>query len=62
MRARIRRIAERCGAAVAENDIYPGWNPSPKSDLVSLVKDIYKKKFSIEPHLTAIHAGLEVRC
>ena len=61
LRARIKLLAEKCGASVDQNEIYPGWNPAPSSKLVTQVKDIYTKSFAIEPKLTAIHAGLEVR-
>lgn len=60
LRARIQLLAEQCGATVAQNEIYPGWNPAPQSDLVTRVKQIYTEQFNLEPHLTAIHAGLEV--
>ena len=62
LRARIRLLAEQCGATVSENEIYPGWNPAPQSDLVTRVKQIYTEQFELKPQLTAIHAGLEVRC
>lgn len=61
LRARIRTLAGVCEASVEENEIYPGWNPAPKSQLVTTVKGIYTNKFDLEPKLTAIHAGLEVR-
>ncbi len=38
---------------------YPGWQPQPKSDIVALMRDIYVKRFSEEPHVMACHAGLE---
>lgn len=61
LRARICLLAERCGASVVENAIYPGWNPNPDSALTRQVMDIYASTFDLQPHLTAVHAGLEVR-
>jgi len=38
---------------------YPGWEPDVTASINSVMKDIYKKNFGEEPHITACHAGLE---
>jgi dipeptidase D len=38
---------------------YPGWTPAPKSGIVALMADLYRKKFKEEPLVNACHAGLE---
>ncbi len=38
---------------------YPGWKPNPDSEILRLMKQIYKDMFGKEPKVTAIHAGLE---
>ena len=38
---------------------YPGWNPNPNSEILSLVKSLYEKRFGKTPKVSAIHAGLE---
>ena len=38
---------------------YPAWAPNPDSALLKVCKDIYAGKYGSEPHVKAIHAGLE---
>ncbi len=38
---------------------YPGWKPNPDSDILKVMKKVYKDMFGEEPKVTAIHAGLE---
>jgi len=38
---------------------YPGWQPQPSSDIVSMMREIYIERFKEEPHVLACHAGLE---
>ncbi|MEI7597474.1 MAG: aminoacyl-histidine dipeptidase [Bacteroidota bacterium] len=47
------------GADVEHSDGYPGWKPNSKSDIKNLMVERYKKMFNKEPHVLAIHAGLE---
>lgn len=47
------------GADVAHTDGYPGWAPNPQSKLLEVSVDAYKRLFSTEPKVRAIHAGLE---
>ncbi len=47
------------GARTKTSDGYPGWTPNPDSDIVRITVDSYKKLFSNDPEVLAIHAGLE---
>jgi dipeptidase D len=47
------------GADVEQSDGYPGWKPNMKSDILKITRDSYLKLFAKEPHIRAIHAGLE---
>ena len=38
---------------------YPGWTPNPDSQILKIMKEVYRKLFGKEPEVTAIHAGLE---
>jgi dipeptidase D len=40
-------------------DGYPGWNPNPQSEVLSILKSAYINLFKKEPLVLAIHAGLE---
>jgi dipeptidase D len=47
------------GATITHGDGYPGWKPNLKSDILKTAQESYKKLFSEEPKIRAIHAGLE---
>ena len=38
---------------------YPGWKPNMDSRILKVSRESYKKLFSTEPVVRAIHAGLE---
>lgn len=38
---------------------YPGWRPNPESPLLKKVISVFKTTRGVEPHITAVHAGLE---
>jgi len=38
---------------------YPGWTPNPDSQILKIMKEVYRNLFGKEPEVTAIHAGLE---
>ncbi len=38
---------------------YPGWKPDPSSELLKVTAGAYRRLFSQEPKILAIHAGLE---
>ena len=47
------------GAHVSHGDGYPGWTPNPKSRVLKVGVEVYKKLYGKEPVVRAIHAGLE---
>ena len=57
--ASIRDIASLAGAKVTRKDGYPGWKPDLGSKALAVVREVYRKRWAQEPHVTAIHAGLE---
>jgi dipeptidase D len=44
---------------ISHTEGYPGWKPNPDSALVNLVATTHKDLFGKDPHIRAIHAGLE---
>jgi len=52
-------VFKLAGARTQTSDGYPGWSPNPNSDIVKVTVDSYKKLFSNDPEVLAIHAGLE---
>ena len=38
---------------------YPGWQPDVTASINGAMKEVYKRNFGSEPHITACHAGLE---
>lgn len=46
-------------AMVETDGSYPGWTPSPSSEIVDMMSDLYKEMFQSEPRVMACHAGLE---
>jgi len=59
LRDRAQAAAELAGASVEHKDPYPGWKPNLKSEVLGKAKRVHKDQLGREPHLTAIHAGLE---
>jgi dipeptidase D len=55
----VRAAFEAIGCSVVQNGDYPGWQPNPNSAILTLMADIYRKKFNAEPQIKACHAGLE---
>jgi dipeptidase D len=47
------------GATVKTGDGYPGWKPNLGSQILKVAKSSYKELYGVEPHVKAIHAGLE---
>ena len=47
------------GAEVAHESEYPGWKPALDSGLLRVCQESYRRLFSVEPVVRAIHAGLE---
>ena len=46
-------------ADVEKSSGYPGWKPNPDSPLLKTSVEAYRRLFSQEPEVLAIHAGLE---
>ncbi len=55
----VKACFELAGAEVVQNDGYPAWKMNPKSELLKVAVDQYKKLFGKEPRVLGIHAGLE---
>jgi dipeptidase D len=55
----VRATAALSGATVTLKDGYPGWKPDLDSKALAVVREVYRSRWKKEPHVTAIHAGLE---
>lgn len=55
----VRAAAALSGATVTLKDGYPGWKPDLDSKALAVVREVYRSRWKKEPHVTAIHAGLE---
>lgn len=47
------------GMKVETDGDYPAWQPNPQSEIVELMKGIYKELFQQDNLVTVVHAGLE---
>jgi len=47
------------GAEIERTGSYPGWKPNVNSDILKVMKSVYKNMYGAEPKLQAVHAGLE---
>lgn len=47
------------GMKVELSGDYPAWQPNPQSEIVELMKDVYRNLFGEENRVQVIHAGLE---
>lgn len=56
---RIKAIVEHAGGRVTYSGVYPSWPPEPDSSLMRLSKETFSRLNGRDPHVTAIHAGLE---
>jgi len=59
IRQKIRAIAGQAGAEVDEHGGYPGWQPDLESKVLQVVKSVHTRVLGKEPHVEAVHAGLE---
>ena len=59
MCATVRATFQLAGAKVSTNEGYPGWKMNPHSEIVQIAAESYRRLFSKEPKILAIHAGLE---
>ena len=46
-------------AEVQHGEGYPGWAPNPKSEILKVAQETYRKLFGKDAQIMAIHAGLE---
>ena len=58
-RDQIEAVGRLAGAEAVSGNEYPGWEPNPDSPALAVCKRVYRELFSDEPHVAAIHAGLE---
>jgi dipeptidase D len=54
-----RALATSFGLEINQGSGYPSWRPQFEGELLTIVKEEYKKLTSEEANITAIHAGLE---
>jgi dipeptidase D len=59
IRQKIRAVAGQSDAKVDEHDGYPGWKPNLDSEVLRVVKTVHARVLGKEPHVEAVHAGLE---
>jgi len=52
-------VFELMGCDVEYDGSYPGWEPNPDSEILTLMKDKYNSLFGEGLKVTSIHAGLE---
>jgi dipeptidase D len=57
--SQVRAAATLAGASITLKDGYPGWKPDMDSKALAVVRAVYKERWAKDPHVTAIHAGLE---
>lgn len=53
------KVWKDAGAAVVQNDGYPGWKPNLDSRILTITRQAYKTLWGNDPAIKAIHAGLE---
>lgn len=52
-------IFAMAGMRVELDGAYPAWQPNPKSEIVELMRNVYRELFGAENKVQVIHAGLE---
>ncbi|WP_316811729.1 aminoacyl-histidine dipeptidase [Pedobacter heparinus] len=50
---------QNMGCTVTTSGDYPGWKPNSDSEILNLMRSLYKVSFNAEPNVNACHAGLE---
>ena len=58
-RERIKIMSKAFGATTEQDEAYPGWAPNVNSPVLKTTTKIYTEILGKEPHICAIHAGLE---
>jgi dipeptidase D len=59
VREQIRACVVLAGGTTRFHGGYPGWRPNVDSPLLATTKDVFRATCGRDPHVTAIHAGLE---
>jgi len=59
VRGQIRACVELAGGTIELRGGYPGWRPNMDSPLLKTTREVFRASFGGDPHVTAIHAGLE---
>lgn len=57
--SKIESVASDHHASYTTKEGYPGWQPNPDSPILAVCKKVFTDLFEKEPHVEAIHAGLE---
>jgi dipeptidase D len=57
--ATLTSTATVAGASAVPGPAYPGWKPDPNSPTLKVLRSTYKKLFSKDAEVAAVHAGLE---
>ncbi len=55
----IASVFELADFEVSCEDGYPGWQPDVESPILKIMSESYRTMFGSEPHVLAVHAGLE---
>ncbi len=55
----VKAAFESIGCEVVQGGDYPGWSPNADSPILSIMKELYIKRYNEEPKIKACHAGLE---
>jgi dipeptidase D len=55
----VKAAFESIGCEVVQGGDYPGWSPNANSPILSIMKELYIKRYNEEPKIKACHAGLE---
>ena len=56
---RVKALFELVGCTIGFGGDYPGWAPNNESPVLQVAKSTYNGVFKKEPHVVAVHAGLE---
>jgi len=59
VRLGIEAAGHLAGGTVEKSGQYPGWRPNMASPLLAVTRECWRQITGQEPHVTAIHAGLE---
>lgn len=59
MAAKVEANFASSGVVITHNNPYPGWAPNVDSKILKICVESYRRLFSTEPEVKAIHAGLE---